>query len=155
MKKIHVVLFLLLLPLHTNAQEKPIGLAYIDSITLSVQTTALELSILECLPESNGGEIEIIPIGSTYFCIVQCISNDKLFQFEYESTSWILIPLPSLQDPGVTTTRKVKSVFAKNGNIFVTLHWSGAEIIGNDDERPFVYEDRTFNLTYLQQLVKK
>jgi hypothetical protein len=155
MKKIHVALLLLLLPLCANAQEKAPGLAYIDSINMSMQSTALELAMLECLPESDNGELEIVPIGSTYFCIVRCIANDKLFQFEYESNSWINIPLPSLQDPEVTTIRKVKSLFAENGNILITLHWSGAEIRGYDDERPYVYEDKTFTLSYLQQLVKK
>lgn len=155
MKRIHLSLLLFILPLYAHAQEKPPGLTYIDSINLSVQSTALELAMFECLPESDSGELEIIPIGSMYFCVVQCISNDKLFQFEYESSSWINIPLPSLQDPEVATIRKVKSLFQKNGQIFITLHWSGAEIRGYDDERPYVYEDKTFALSYLQQLVKK
>ena len=106
----------------------------------------LILSICLCSPP---------PLNLPCLNAFQCISNDKLFQFEYESSSWINIPLPSLQDPEVATIRKVKSLFAENGNILITLHWSGAEIRGYDDERPYVYEDKTFALSYLQQLVKK
>ncbi len=155
MKKICITALILLFTLSGHAQEKPVGLAYIDSINICIQSTALELAMLQCLPEPNDGEIEIIPIGSTYFCIIRCATNDKLFEFEYESSSWINIPLPSPEDHKVATIRKVISIYSKDGNILVTLHWDGAEILGNDDERLSEYDDRTFTLSDLQQFARK
>ncbi len=154
MKTTLISLFLILFPLLGHSQEKPVGLSYIDSIETSVFNSAKELSLLECLPEIDSGEIEIVSLGSMYFCIVRCNSNDKLFQYEYESELWIPIPLPSIQDD-IKTTRKIKSIFSTSGKVYITLHFDGAEIKGNDDERPYVYEDKTFSLSYLQQYSKK
>lgn len=154
MKTILTSILLLMFPLCGHSQEKPVGLTYIDSIEISVHSTAEKLSLFECLPESQNDEIEISMINGTYFCIVKCKSNEKLFQYEYESKAWISIPLPSVKDD-IKTTRKITSLFSKNGIIYVTLHFDGAEIKGNDDERPYVYEDKTFDLSYLQQYLRK
>lgn len=155
MKKI-LLLLVLTCSLETSfAQEKPVGLAYIDSINNIIESTAFELSLSECLPENESAEIEITTIGSTLFCVVRCSSGDKLFEFEYESMSWISIPLLVTEEHNIKTTRTIRSIVAKKGAIYVTLHWQGSEIIGNDDERPYVYEDVTVPLSYLQQLARK
>lgn len=153
MKTLKTLIFLLLhtvVHAHLYAQEKPLGLSYIDSINNAIQTTAISLSTIECLPDQNTGEIEIVTIGSKIFCILRCPSNDKLFQFEIESMSWVKIPLLSTEDHKIKTIRKIRSLFPRDGVIYITLHWFGAEIIGNDDERPYVYQDKTIAISRLQ-----
>ena len=152
MKKIILLaLSISLISLDSSAQERPVGLSYIDSLDQKIESSANALPGLMCLPKIENGKREIQQIGPRCFCIVRCPSGDKLFEYTIESDSWISIPIPSPDDNGVRTRKSIKKIFIEEDEVCVEIHWDRAEIFGNDDERPCKYDGRVFTLRYLQQ----